>query len=136
LKERGIGADPALMRTAEMTEVFGYQNAKDMLQSDTPPPAFLAASMISAIGIRRAIEEAGLRMGSDISVITFDDDLGYLKNGQDVPIFTACRSSVRHAGVRLAQLLLRQIANPGAPPETELLEVDLIAGRSTGPLKD
>jgi LacI family transcriptional regulator len=135
LKERGVKADPALMRSAEMTEVFGYQTAKDMLQRETPPTAFLAASMISAIGVRRAIEELGLRMGQDVSVITHDDDLGYLKNGQDVPIFTACRSSVRTAGIKLAQLLLRQIENPDAPPETELLEVELIAGRSTGPVK-
>lgn len=135
LKERGVTADPALMRSAEMTEVYGYQTAKDMLQSETPPTAFLTASMISAIGVRRAIEELGLRMGQDVSVITHDDDLGYLKNGQDVPIFTTCRSSVRTAGIKLAELLLRQIENPNAPPETELLEVELIAGRSTGPVK-
>lgn len=135
LKERGVTADSGLMRSAEMTEVYGYQTAKDMLQSETPPTAFLTASMISAIGVRRAIEELGLRMGQDVSVITHDDDLGYLKNGQDVPIFTTCRSSVRTAGIKLAELLLRQIENPNAPPETELLEVELIAGRSTGPVK-
>ena len=89
--------------------------------------------MISAIGVRRAIEHKGLRMGRDISVVTFDDDLSYPSNGQDVPIFTACRSSVRGAGVILAEMLLRQIKNPMAPPETKLLEAELIAGRSTGP---
>jgi LacI family transcriptional regulator len=135
LATRGIDADPALMRAAEMTETHGYQSARDMLHSAAPPTAFLAASMITAIGIRRAIEDAGLSMGRDISVVTFDDDLSYLKNGSDIPIFTACRSSVRRAGVRLAEMLLRQIVNPMAPPETELLEVELIAGRSTGPVK-
>lgn len=136
LKMRSIAPDPALMRTDEMTEVFGYKSALEMLQSDAPPSAFLAASMISAFGIRRAIEEIGLKMGRDVSVVTFDDDLSYLTNGQDVPIFTACRSSVREAGVKLADMLLRQIQNPTEPPETLLLEAELIAGRSTGPFKD
>lgn len=132
LKARGISPNAALMCSSEMTEVFGYKNAQSMLNSDTPPTAFLTASMISAIGVRRAIEDAGLTMGRDISVVTFDDDLSYLNNGQDVPIFTACRSSVRDAGVKLADMLLRQIKSPNAPFETLLLEAELIAGRSTG----
>ena len=42
--------------------------------------------------VRRAIEEAGLALGRDVSLITHDDDLGYLKNGGTVPMFTATRS--------------------------------------------
>lgn len=136
LTERGIGIDPDLMRSDEMTEDFGYHTAKEFLARDVAPSAILAASMICAFGIRRAIEERGLAMGKDVSVVTFDDDLSYLANGQNVPIFTATRSSVRTAGVRLAEMLLRQIQNPNAPPETELLEAELIAGQSTGPYKD
>lgn len=136
LSERGITFDPSLMRADEMTEDFGYHSAKEMLARDVAPSAFLAASMICAFGIRRAIEERGLKMGADVSVVTFDDDLSYLANGQNVPIFTACRSSVRTSGVRLAEMLLRQINNPDAPHETELLEAELIAGQSTGPYKD
>lgn len=135
LKNHGKSVQPDLMRSSEMTEVFGYKSAKEMLASDTPPTAFLTASMICAIGVRRAIEDAGLTMGRDISVVTFDDDLSYLSNGQDVPIFTACRSSVRGAGVLLAEMLIRQIKNPTAPLETKLLEAELIAGRSTGPMR-
>ena len=48
--------------------------------------------------MRRAIHEAGLEMGRDVSVITHDDDFSYLSNGRDVPIFTATRSPVREAG--------------------------------------
>ncbi|OJI93000.1 LacI family transcriptional regulator [Planktotalea frisia] len=136
LSERGITFDPSLMRADEMTEDFGYHSAKEMLARDVAPSAFLSASMICAFGIRRAIEERGLKMGADVSVVTFDDDLSYLANGQNVPIFTACRSSVRTAGVRLAEMLLRQINIPDAPHETELLEAELIAGQSTGPYKD
>ena len=89
--------------------------------------------MITAIGVRRAIHEAGLQMGRDVSVITHDDDLGYLKNGHDVPIFTATRSSVRSAGAKAAEMLLHLIRNPGSPHLTQLMEAELIIGSSTGP---
>lgn len=133
LAARDIALDPGLMRSQEMTEVYGYQSARQMLDASAPPTAFLVASMITAIGVRRAIHAAGLTMGRDVSVITHDDDLSYLKNGHDVPIFTATRSSVRDAGTRSAEMLLEKIRCPDRPPETELMEADLIIGTSTGP---
>ena len=132
LAEAGIAPDPALMRSAEMTEVYGYRSAREMLAMANPPTAFLVSSMISALGVQRALVDAGLKMGRDISVITHDDDLSYLKNGLDVPIFTATRSSVREAGVRSAQLLL-DIIHQRASARTQLLEAELIIGTSTGP---
>ena len=65
--------------------------------------------------------------------ITHDDDLSYLKNGQNVPIFTATRSSVREAGRIVAQMLMDQIYNPDAPITKKLLEAELVVGESTGP---
>jgi len=133
LAARGVPADPALMRSEEMTEIYGFRTASDMLASDAPPTAFLVSSLITALGVRRAIEAAGLHMGRDVSVITHDDDLSYLKNGHDVPIFTATRSSVRAAGRRVAEMLLQQIRAPGGPPLSEMMEAELIIGTSTGP---
>lgn len=131
----GLTADPELMRSAKMTEHFGWSEARAMLAMERPPTAILAASVISGIGVRRAIEEAGLVMGRDVSVIIHDDDLSYLKNGSDVPIFTATRSSVREAGIILGEMLISQIRNPGGEPQSHLLESELILGRSTGPAK-
>ena len=135
LSNRDIPIDPELMRAAEMTEVFGHHQARAMLGMDQPPTAFLASSMICAIGIRRAIHEEGLEMGRDISVITHDDELSYLKNGQDIPIFTATRSSVRQAGQITAEMLITLIESPDKTPRNRLLEAELVVGRSTGPVK-
>ncbi|WP_420583547.1 LacI family DNA-binding transcriptional regulator [Ruegeria sp.] len=133
LHEAGLTPDPNLMRSAEMTEVYGHHEARDMLQLDDPPTAILVSSMISAIGVRRALNEAGLKMGKDVSVIAHDDDLSYLKNGQDVPIFTATRSSVRQAGELAAEMLIERIKSPEDPVKTRLLEAELVVGGSTGP---
>ena len=133
LENAGITLDPDLMVAGEMTEVIGHHSMRDMLKLDNPPTAVLTASMISALGVRRAIDEAGLTIGRDVSVITHDDDLSYLKNGENVPIFTATRSSVRKAGELLAELLIDHIADPSLSPQNKLLEAELVVGRSTGP---
>ncbi len=133
LDARGIGADAGLTTSDEMTEIAGYRSAKVMLSLPRPPTAFLVSSMISGMGVRRAIEARGLRMGHDINVIIHDDDLSYMKNGEDAPIFTATKSSVREAGRIAAAMLLTLILQPkGAPPQ-RLLEAELIIGQSTGP---
>ncbi len=134
LSTRGIAPDPVLMSSEEMTELRGYRAARAMLELYHPPTAFLVSSMISALGVRRAVEENNLRLGTDISIIIHDDELSYLKNGDDVPIYTATRSSVRDAGRQTAEMLLDIIAHPETAPQQRLLEAELIIGQSTGPV--
>ncbi|WP_425090188.1 LacI family DNA-binding transcriptional regulator [Tropicimonas sp. S265A] len=133
LSDAAVPARPDLMVSDEMTETFGYASACRMLTLPKPPTAFLVSSIIVAIGVRRAIAQHGLQMGRDISVVTHDDEISYLRNGASEPVFTATRSSVRDAGRRTAELLLAQIANPNAAPAQELWECDLTLGSSTGP---
>jgi LacI family transcriptional regulator len=133
LAARQIAPDPALMTSDQMSESAGFRAARSMLALSDPPTAFVAASMLSGMGIRRAVEGAGLKLVRDISVIIFDDDLSYMKNGDEQPIFTAMRSSVREAGRLVAEMLLDRIAHPEAGPVEQLLEAELVAGQSTGP---
>jgi LacI family transcriptional regulator len=136
LAARGIAADPALMSSDEMTESRGFDAARRMLDDADPPTAFLVASIISGMGVRRAIEARGLKVGRDVSIIIHDDDLSYMKNGEAVPIFTATRSSVREAGRQAAAMLLDMIASGDRDPREVLLEAELIIGQSTGPAPD
>lgn len=132
LAESGIDPDPALMHSSEMTEVYGHHRTNEMLALPNPPTAILVSSMITAIGVRRALDENNLKLGKDISVVTHDDDLSYLKNGETVPIFTSTRSSVHNAGRLAAQVLIDTIHNSNPQPTT-LLQAELVVGRSTGP---
>ncbi|MFK7876166.1 MAG: LacI family DNA-binding transcriptional regulator [Paracoccaceae bacterium] len=133
LAQAGIAADHAMITSHKMTESYGYEVMHQLLKGPQPPTAVLVSSLISALGVRRAIEELGLVMGRDVSVITHDDELSYLPNGGDVPIFTATRSSVRRAGEAVAEFLIAQISDASGAPPTRLLEAELILGRSTGP---
>ena len=134
LEARGIAVDPQLMFSDEMSETRGFRAAQGMLTLPDAPTAFVVSSIISALGVRRAVEDRGLRIGRDVSIIIYDDDLSYMKNGDDVPIFTATRSSVREAGRRAAAMILDLIAGTATLPRESLLEAELIIGQSTGPV--
>lgn len=134
LTSRGIAPDPSLMFSGEMTEAQGHDLTRSLLARPDRPTAILVSSMIMAIGVRRGIEEMGLTMGRDVSLITYDDDLSYFRNGADIPVYTATRSSVREAGRRAAQMLIDIINGKDSPTEI-MLEAELTLGMSTGPAR-
>ena len=133
LQNHGIAPDQALMRSGEMTEPYGHAATQELLALDSPPTAFIASSIVPALGIRRAVEEHGLSVGKDVSIICFDDAISYMPNGAGEPIFTATRSSVRAAGRRCAELLIARIEDPSQPAAAELWDAELVVGGSTGP---
>ncbi|TCL08818.1 LacI family transcriptional regulator [Shimia isoporae] len=133
LATRGVSPDPDLMLHDEMTEAFGYDAMRSFFEMDNSPTAVVCSSIIPAIGVRRALWDAGLVMGKDVSVIVHDDDLSYFRNGGDVPEFTAVRSSVREAGRRVGEVLMDMIETPDAPVRQVMLEAALLVGQSTGP---
>jgi len=129
---RGLGVAFDLQAAGEMTESFGFHHAQRLLALPNRPTAIIVSSILLAIGVQRAISEAGLRMGTDISVVTHDDALSYLRNGDELPLFTATRSSVRDAGMRCAEMLIERVKNPENGLAQELWEAELILGQSTG----
>ncbi len=133
LMARGIAPDPALMLSAEMVEPFGHSAVLRMMQFPDPPTAFLTSAITIALGALRAVRELGLTPGHDVSIIAHDDDLSFLPNPGNPPLLTATRSSIRAAGRRSAELLIKIIDNPGGPTPHELWEVELVRGLSTGP---
>lgn len=135
LQDAGYAIDPGIMFSDDMTEGFGYRSAMRCMALGSKPTAFLVSSMIMAIGVRRALAELGLKIPRDVSVVIYDDELSYLQNGDDVPIFTSTRSSVREAGRASAKILMEIIGNPSMPPHQKMLEAELTLGESTGPCR-
>ena len=132
LQQAEVDTDSELMFEGELTEANGYRAASELLSRAKPPSAFLVSSYTGALGVRRAIYNAGLRMGADVSVVIHDDDLSYFHNSGDVPQFTATRSSVKQAGTLAAEMLLSIIERPTHLLPSRLLEANLIIGASTG----
>ena len=132
--EHGLEVDPDLIFSADMIEPYGYGVTRELLNRENGPTGIVTSSVLTALGVVRAAQEAGMQIGRDLSVVTFDDQLSFLQHA-GIPLFTAVRSSIRDAGKRLAEILLDRIDNPLSPPTQELWEADLVVGRSTGPFR-
>jgi len=116
----------------ELTEAYGYNAGRQLLEDDNPPTAIVCSGILPAYGVLRAIQSLGLTLARDVSVVTYDDQLSYVENTGDVPLFTSMRSSIRDAGARLINLLINHIEQPEEPMPQELWEVELVVGLSTG----
>ncbi|MCH2163050.1 MAG: substrate-binding domain-containing protein [Marinovum sp.] len=137
LADANLSVDARWMHAQDMTEAYGYEATCAMLAMSPAPTAFLVASLITALGVQRAVIDAGFRLGKDVSVLTFDDDLSYLRNGTgENAIFTAVRSSVRDAGRTAANMLLERIENPNVAHKTHMMDTQFVVGGSTGPAPD
>lgn len=119
-----------------MTEPYGYQACKNLLALPVSqrPSALLITSMLPAIGAFRALNEAGLTMPDDLSIVAYDDKLSFLQGGQsDIPLFTSVRSSIFDAGKQVAEQLIAQINTQPQSPIQTLWEAEFVLGRSTKP---
>lgn len=73
LMDAGIPLNPALMRTGDWEINSGYHLAKELLTIANKPTAIVALNDLMAHGAIRAVQELGLKVPEDISVIGFDN---------------------------------------------------------------
>lgn len=133
LSARGVSFDPALMSNTPFTDEVGFRVAQSMLELRPRPTAFLSGSMMTALGVFRAIRQAGLVLGKDVSMIAHDDVFPYLNADNMYPTMSTTRSSIRQAGVRMAELVLQLLAGKSGEDIHELWPVDLVLRQSSGP---
>lgn len=67
------GLPPRLLMQADFTEQTGYQIAKSLIANDPRPDAIFAANDLLAIGVMRAVREAGIAIPRQLAVMGFDD---------------------------------------------------------------
>lgn len=126
----GLPVDERLVTGEAMLRHDGRRATKAMLRSGQPPTAIVFAVDLAALGAYDAARDAGLSIGRDLSIISYD---GIPEGGWAVPPLTSFRVDNRTAGERLAGLLIRRVR--GDAPETlrETALADLQPGGSDGP---
>jgi DNA-binding LacI/PurR family transcriptional regulator len=72
LSLRGIDVEPEMMRTGPSTVESAYHAMMQLLQSVSRPTAIFAANYELTVGALIALNESGLRLGSDMSFVGFD----------------------------------------------------------------
>jgi DNA-binding LacI/PurR family transcriptional regulator len=131
--EMGIVIKPELtvqLNADDPSPLSGYRLTKELLARKKCFTALFAYNDITAIGAIRAIQEAGLNVPQDISVVGFDDirDAAY-----HTPSLTTVRQPLRKMGEIAAQTLLERVEGRKDYPAQIAIEPVLVVRESTGP---
>ncbi|HUO16311.1 MAG TPA: LacI family DNA-binding transcriptional regulator [Verrucomicrobiae bacterium] len=127
----GLRIDPELtvqIDTEDATPMLGYPFAKELLARKKPFTALFAYNDISAIGSIKALQEHGLRVPHDVSVMGFDDIPGAAFY---TPSLTTVRQPLNRMGEVAAQTLLERIEGKEDYPAEIAIEPDLVIREST-----
>ncbi|MFM2278265.1 MAG: hypothetical protein RLZZ444_496 [Pseudomonadota bacterium] len=133
MKDRGLSVPERWIVHGPFTDDVGYRATQDFLALDDPPTAILAGSMMTALGVMRAVRSAGLTLGTDISLIAHDDVFNYINADNMVPTVSTTRSSMREAGARIGDLLLQMLSGRDISKFSEVWPVELVLRESTCP---
>jgi DNA-binding LacI/PurR family transcriptional regulator len=125
LRSAGVAAPPALV--GDWSARSGYELGRQ-LAADPAVTAVFAGNDQMALGLLKALHEAGRRVPADVSVVGFDDtpEAAYY-----TPALTTVRQEFTETGRRAFGLLYDQINGGGTPAEPIVMPVDLIVRDST-----
>ncbi len=94
------------------------------------PTTVFAVNDLAAVGAIRAIEEAGLEVPRDISIVGFNDLSAAIGTAR---LLTTVRLPLHDMGKAAAEHLLAQITGNTAAREPVVIPVELVIRQSTGP---
>ena len=130
LLDYGLPARPEWMRSVDMTVDGGYQAAKEILMLPARPTALFCANYEVTLGTIIAMNELGVRMPEDISLIGLDN---LMLSGVIKPKLTMVVQPMRQIAESAAALMLRRLESDGArqePPQIIRLPAELLPGQS------
>ncbi|MCF3123932.1 LacI family DNA-binding transcriptional regulator [Streptomyces arenae] len=138
LELRGAAAPPELVHTGAFSPAFGHQRLAHLLASGPEFSAVFAANDMVAIGALRALEEAGLRIPDDVSLVGYDDvpaaaTLRPRLTTVRVPLEEMGREAVRIAVPDTESDAWRPTAGGGVRLGTHIVVRDSVARRASGP---
>jgi DNA-binding LacI/PurR family transcriptional regulator len=116
------------IETEDATPMLGYPVTKQLLARGKPFTALFAYNDISAIGAIRVLQEQGLRVPQDVSVMGFDDIPGAAFY---TPSLTTVRQPLNRMGEVAAQSLLERIEGKKEYPSEIAIEPELVVREST-----
>jgi len=129
MRDGGLG-DQITHVPSALTMPAGYAAAVDLLSdSRARPTGIVAVCDEVAIGAIIAARRLGIQVPAALSVVGIDDH-----EHAEMFALTTLRQNPREQGETAVELLVRQIADPEAPPRAVRLNPRLVVRNSTGPV--
>ena len=115
-REAGLRWSPRSLQGDNFTEQSGYEAALAILKNQPATTALFALSAPQSLGAMRAIQQLGLSIPEDISLIAFDDHpfIDHL-----VCPLTSASQNVKRLGETAASVLLEQLRTGKRPAKRE-----------------
>ena len=127
IKNSDFGLDESLVFTGDYTENSGYIGMRALLHAK--PDAVFAGSDQMALGVLRALREAGIRVPDDIAVVGFDD---MSSAATTTPPLTTIRQPVQRLGYLATEGLIGILDGTITPPFQVSLPTQLVIRESCG----
>jgi LacI family transcriptional regulator len=128
LRRAGVPVDDDLGESCDLTPTGGYEACQRLLARGTPFSAVFCGNDPTAVGVFKALREAGVRVPDDVSVVGFDDDLA----DHTAPPLTTIQVGKEEMGAAAVRRLRDRVAEPATVPATVTLGVRLVERESVG----
>jgi len=130
LAKNGLPIQERLIKVGDWTKDSGFQLTKELLEASKRPTAIVAANAFVALGVIFALREEGLKVATDVALVSFDD---YEFCAALESPLTTLKSAGARMGEVAAHLLLKRITNNNRGKMEEIhLPVELMIRNSCG----
>ena len=133
LKEHRMPIRKELVKSGSFHREHAIENATDLIRAEPAPTAIFAANNILAEGVLIALDQQGLRVPRDVSVVAFDD-VQWMSMVE--PPVSAVRQPVADMARSAAELLLRRLRDGReGPPSTVVFRTEFVERASVAPVR-
>lgn len=130
MRRAGLGAQIRVSSGDYTTDEGGYEGMTKLLAERPPPTAVLAHNDLAAVGAMGALDDAGLRVPDDVSLVGYDNS--YLAGVRHLSL-----TSVSQPRLEMGRLALtavhERIDNSDGPARNDVLEPVLVVRATTAP---
>jgi len=127
LRDHNLPIDKNLIVGGDFTEEGGYASIQKLLPYK--PDAIFAASDTMALGVVRALKDAGLLVPNDIAVMGFDDLIPAQRSESQL---STVKQPILRFGISAVEVLIDIVEKGSIPPRQALYDTELIIRDSCG----
>jgi LacI family transcriptional regulator len=127
----GLAVDPRYLIESALDRRSGHQAMQQLLACSPRPSAIIVDNNIAGIGAVRALRDAGVEMGKEISIIVWGSMADTLAGAN---VSTIDQPEPAKAGARMIEMLLALVGGTPASELHELWQPVFLAGTTVGPL--